>query len=166
MSTTWSVDAFVTNLQTAITADASWQALDPRPVVYDYWPTVKEQEAADFVSLGYDAQDSPAKIVADGTTHSRDESTSLSCLLAVRRGGSGKNKAAEARTRATVMIGHIDRILRNTPNTTLLGAGLKPSRQRPEITSIGLSQYPTLVGSVSARVCVISFTISYSVRTA
>lgn len=157
MAATWTVDAFVTNLKDALEADASWQALDPGVVVFDYFPSTKEQ-TSDWVALGFDADDNPDKVIFDGPTHSRDEFANVDCVLVVRRDGSGPAVAKEARTRAVTAIGHIDRILRNTaamlPGTFVV---------RPKITSRDMGQWPAV--DPVCRVSSIQFTISYQART-
>lgn len=158
MAATWTIDAFVTNLKTALEADTTWQALDPTVTVFDYFPSVKEQ-TADWVAFGFDADDNPDKVVFDGTTHSRDEFANIDCVLVVRRDGSGPDVAKDARTRAVTAIGHIDRVLRK--HAALLPGTFKI---RPRITSRDMGQWPA-VDPVS-RVCSIQFTVSYQARTA
>lgn len=157
MAATWTIDQFLTNLKAALEGDATWAALDPAVAVFDYFPSTKEQ-TSDWVALGLDGDDSPDKVVFDGTTRSRDEFTNVDCVLVVHRDGSGPTVAKEARTRAVTAIGHLDRILRNT-------AALLPGTfsVRPRITSRDIAQWPAV--DPVARVCSIAFTVSYQART-
>lgn len=160
---TWSIDSFVTNLATVITSDTAWMAMDPAVTVFDYFPS-KKQQNGDWLAVGTDIDDNPAKVILDGGTRSRDEAESIQCLLGVRRGGSGSTTAGTARSQAVTAIHHIDRLLRITPTAALFGEPVVCT-VKPHISNRKVSQWATDDNGVAVRVAVVAFTISYAVRT-
>lgn len=159
MSTLWTVPEVCDEIKAALIVLPDITNLDPTPEIRVSMPSLSEG-LADYVVLGYEAEDQEKTINAMGA-HGHDEEVLLGCIVGVVREGHGEAEAIVARDRAVLIVSIIDEFLRET------GVQVGTQTKRMTLTGRRLETFPSVVGDsdTAVRVARILFDIDYLART-
>ena len=153
----WTAPAFLDALKSKLDASADLSALtSPTVDVLTHWPGI-DLSATDQLILGATVDDEQVPAAVGRNRH--DQQVDVSCEVRVMRPGGGETVSKAARDRAAAIVGIVDAQLRTDP------PDVADQTIEARITSRRMSQFPTTVGTVQARACVIEFTIGYTART-
>ena len=154
-----SAPEFVDVLKVALDARADIIALDPRPVVYSYWPSA-DYSITDAIILGYEGRSGP-RTPGELGPNSIDEEPILDSLIRVMRAGAGEDVAKSARDRARAILLIVDNELR-TNHPELAGADDWVMWAR--VGAYDYKQFPDPGAETPMSVYLLEFEILYRAR--
>jgi len=160
VATEWTAFDFKNSLVTKTIAAiaAAMPAYDPVPKVVSYFPS-PDEDNGDSVAIGWNMTDDTERI-ALGEQQRQDEFVIVSCRVNVTRPGAGETIAQAAETRAALLMGEVDNVIRTDPPS------VGDQTFRSKLTNRNSVSMAWFVGEgVPARRCVIEFDIEYRART-
>lgn len=164
----WTAPYFVDALTTAVAARSDILAMDdPTVTVLSYDPGI-DADVGDLLVIGFEVSDANEPAALGRGRY--DETIDVSCSLQVVRhvAAHGAAAAAEARLRASDILGAVDNTLRLADGTSAGATHLKVGDQtkRMQILDRSLSMFPSFDPNGSpVFVCQVDFTVQYEART-